>query len=89
MSKYGTWKGMPRENVPWHPTVDETKCTGCKSCFKFCGHQVYAWNDETHKPVVAKPFHCVVGCSNCMGQCEAMAISFPPLSVLKSFLNGE
>jgi ferredoxin len=30
-----------------------------------------------------------VGCGNCKGQCPTEAISFPPLSVLKPFLNGE
>jgi NAD-dependent dihydropyrimidine dehydrogenase PreA subunit len=89
MSKYGTWKGTPRENIPWHPTVDESKCVGCKTCFEFCSHGVYSWNEQTDRPVVAEPFQCMVGCSSCMNQCANEAISFPPLSVLKPFLKGD
>jgi NAD-dependent dihydropyrimidine dehydrogenase PreA subunit len=89
MSKYGTWKGTPREAIPWHPAVDESACIGCRACFEFCGHGVYSWNEITGKPAVAEPFQCVVGCSNCKGQCPVEAISFPPLSVLKPYLNGE
>jgi CDP-4-dehydro-6-deoxyglucose reductase, E3 len=85
--EYGNWKGTPRENIPWHPTVDSEKCVGCKACFEFCSHGVYAWDDQKEKPVVAEPFQCIVGCSSCRDQCDAAAISFPPLSVLKSFLN--
>lgn len=85
--EYGTWKGTPREKIPWHPTVDEEKCVGCRACYEFCGHGVYAWNDETDKPVVAEPFQCVVGCSSCKNQCGTEAVTFPPLSVLKPFLH--
>jgi NAD-dependent dihydropyrimidine dehydrogenase PreA subunit len=84
--EYGFWKGTPRENIPWHPTVDLVRCAGCKSCFEFCSHGVYSWNEQTDKPVVAEPFQCVVGCSACANQCGVEAISFPPLSVLKPFL---
>ncbi len=83
---YGFWKGTAREKIPWNPTVEEDKCVGCRACYEFCGHSVYAWNDETNKPVVAEPFQCVVGCSSCKNQCGTEAISFPPLSVLKPFL---
>lgn len=83
---YGTWKGTPRENIPWHPAVDSGKCAGCKACFEFCGHGVYSWDALREKPLVAEPFRCVVGCSSCRDQCGAEAISFPPLSVLEPFL---
>jgi len=89
MGNYGSWEGTPRENIPWHPVVDETKCAGCKACIEFCSHGVYAWDEQADRPVVAEPCHCVVGCSSCMNQCAAEAISFPPLSVLKPFLKGD
>jgi NAD-dependent dihydropyrimidine dehydrogenase PreA subunit len=83
MGSYGTWRGVAREQIPWFPTVDVAKCAGCKECFNFCKHGVYAWDDANNKPVVAQPFHCVVGCGNCAGQCEQGAITFPPLTILK------
>ncbi len=84
--KYGMWQGMPREQIPWHPTVDYKKCKGCKKCFEFCSHHVYGWDEKKNRPKVLEPFYCVVGCSTCAGLCEEKAISFPPLSVLKNFI---
>lgn len=84
--EYGNWKGTPRENIPWHPAVDQEKCLGCKVCFEYCSHGVYVWDDQKEKPVVAGPFQCIAGCSSCRDQCGAEALSFPPLSVLKPFI---
>jgi len=89
MSERGTWKGFPREEIPWYPTVDEEKCAGCKKCFEFCPHDVYAWDEEKDKSKVAEPFECVVGCSNCAGLCEEGAITFPPLTILAKFAKEE
>ena len=83
MGRYGSWKGVPREQIPWHPSLDGEKCIGCRKCFEFCSHGVYTWDAVADRPVVAEPFQCVVGCSNCMHQCEEGAISFPPLTILK------
>ncbi len=89
MSKYGKWRGIPREEVPWFPTVDENKCKGCKECFNFCRQKVYAWDDKKNKTRVAEPFRCVVGCSTCAGLCKEGAISFPPLTVLQSLIEKQ
>jgi NAD-dependent dihydropyrimidine dehydrogenase PreA subunit len=70
-------KNVPREKVPWHPTVDAGKCTGCRVCFEFCQHGVYAWDDRNDIAVVQRLFNCLVGCNGCEGQCPAGAISFP------------
>jgi NAD-dependent dihydropyrimidine dehydrogenase PreA subunit len=88
MSGYGEWKGVPRERIPWHPTLDGTKCTGCGTCIEFCGHGVYSWSDAAGKPLVAEPHRCVVGCSSCRDRCGVEAISFPSLAVLRPFLKG-
>ena len=82
MSKYGEWRGVPREQVPWFPTIDAGKCTGCKTCVEFCSHHVYAWDEAAGRSRVAEPFQCVVGCSSCSHQCQEGAITFPPLTVL-------
>ena len=85
MGNYGQWKGIPREKIPWYPTVDAQKCIGCKECFNFCRHKVYAWDEDNNKTRVARPYHCVVGCSTCSGLCNENAITFPPLTILKDF----
>ena len=85
MGHYGQWKSIPREKIPWYPTVDIQKCIGCKECFNFCRHKVYAWDEKNSKTKVVEPYHCVVGCSTCAGLCHENAISFPPLTILKDF----
>jgi NAD-dependent dihydropyrimidine dehydrogenase PreA subunit len=85
MGKYGEWRGVPREKIPWFPTVDLDKCAGCQECFKFCSHKVYTWDEENNKTKVVQPFQCVVGCSSCAGMCPSEAISFPLLTILKDF----
>jgi NAD-dependent dihydropyrimidine dehydrogenase PreA subunit len=88
MKNHGTWKGTPREQIPWYPTVDSAKCVGCRKCFEFCSHGVYAWDETAGTPKVQEPFQCVVGCSNCASQCAEGAIAFPPLTILKEFLRS-
>lgn len=77
-----TYRGVPRENIPWYPTVYEEKCDGCKKCFEMCPQKVYFWDEKISKPKVINPFACVVGCSGCAETCKLKAISFPPLSIL-------
>lgn len=80
------WKGIPRNEVPWFPTIDQGKCTECGQCVEFCSHGTYE-RDENGRPAVKYPFHCVVGCSGCKPQCPAEAISFPPLTILGELLD--
>ncbi len=82
MGRYGTWNGVDREQVPWYPSVDVSRCSGCRTCFEFCSHGVYSWDEEKSVPAVAEPFLCVVGCSSCAHQCPQEAIQFPPLTAL-------
>ncbi|OGC83515.1 MAG: hypothetical protein A2W07_07465 [candidate division Zixibacteria bacterium RBG_16_43_9] len=77
-----TYQGIPRENIPWYPTVYEERCDGCKKCFEMCPQRVYLWDEKINKPKVINPFACVVGCSGCGEICILKAISFPPLSIL-------
>ncbi len=83
MNEKNTWQGIPRNEVPWFPTVDAETCTSCGECYRFCGHGVYAWDDANDKPIVRSPYSCVVGCSSCASGCASGAISFPPLTMLK------
>ena len=81
----GTWQGIPREEVPWFPTIREELCDGCSICLDFCSFGVYEYDEKTDKVRVANPFNCEVGCSICAAKCRPKAIAFPPLQILDSF----
>jgi len=83
--KLKSWQGIPREEIPWFPTIREELCDGCKVCLKFCSFGVYEYVEETNKVKVANPFNCEVGCSTCALKCKPEAIVFPPLEILKAF----
>ena len=36
-----TFMGVPREKIPWFPTIDYEKCNYCMECDKFCPHRVF------------------------------------------------
>ncbi|NIM96962.1 MAG: hypothetical protein GTO24_02400 [candidate division Zixibacteria bacterium] len=81
----GTWQGVPREEVPWYPTIREDLCDGCNICVEFCSFGVYEYDEETNKVKVVNPFNCQVGCSMCALKCQPNAILFPPLTILEAF----
>ncbi len=81
---YGTWRGYPREQIPWYPTVNEDLCNGCGACLKLCRSGVLAAT-QNGKVQVVDPFACVVGCSSCAGLCAPGALIFPPRSLLESY----
>ncbi|MGC8873630.1 MAG: 4Fe-4S dicluster domain-containing protein [Chloroflexia bacterium] len=76
------WRGIPREQVPWFPTVYADRCDGCGRCISFCANGVFAPQGE--KVGVVEPFACEVGCNACAAICPRGAIAFPPLSILKT-----
>ena len=82
--RYQNWRGIPREQIPWFPTVDEDLCNGCGICLRMCttGALVATDND---KVCVTEPFACVVGCSLCASRCKPGAILFPPRSILQAY----
>ena len=84
---YGTWRGRPREHIPWFPTVAEDLCDGCAACLKFCSFGVYEETPDG-KVAVAEPFRCQVGCGSCANACPPKAITFPPRSILDAFRPG-
>jgi CDP-4-dehydro-6-deoxyglucose reductase len=81
----GTWEGIPREEIPWFPSILDALCDGCQLCLKFCTFGVYEYEEKINKVIVVNPFNCVVGCSGCAPQCKPKAIVFPPLEILETF----
>jgi NAD-dependent dihydropyrimidine dehydrogenase PreA subunit len=77
---------IPREKIPWFPTVDNDICTGDQECFKFCKNDVFAWDEENSRPVVTHPHNCVVGCQACLNVCPVQAISFPSKEELREMM---
>jgi len=43
---YGTWRGHPREPIPWFPTIAEDLCNGCGACLDFCSFGVLRATDD-------------------------------------------
>jgi NAD-dependent dihydropyrimidine dehydrogenase PreA subunit len=68
-------RSIPREEIPWFPTIDAEKCTGCGTCADFCQHGVYELDGEKAK--LSNKFGCIVGCTGCLSKCPEGAISFP------------
>ncbi|MBN1934482.1 MAG: hypothetical protein JW934_07440 [Anaerolineae bacterium] len=82
--EYGTWRGYPREQIPWFPTVALDLCDGCGLCLRFCSFGVYRATPDG-KVAVVEPFRCQVGCSMCVNACPPRAISFPPHTILDAY----
>jgi len=80
-----TYMGIPREEIPWYPTIDPDLCSNCGACMDFCSNNVFA-HGELHTEVV-NPYNCVVGCSACQKECETGAILFPSKEELIKILN--
>ena len=85
-SPKSVWHGVPREEIQWHPTVENELCIGCGLCVLGCSANVYAFDFEKNKPVVVAPLNCKVGCVTCANTCPVHAIGFPPLSYLHKII---
>jgi len=81
---YQSWRGIPREQIPWYPTIDEDLCNGCGICLRMCGTGALVAT-ESGKVCVTQPFACVVGCNSCARRCKPGAILFPPRSILDAY----
>ena len=80
----GDYMGIPREQIPWFPTIDKEKCTNCGECLEFCEHDVFEQGETVMQ--VTNPYNCVVGCSSCRKVCEFDALTFPSNDKLVSWL---
>ena len=84
--KFAMWKGVPREQIEWHPIIDERKCTGCGMCATSCGRDVFGFDKAKRKAVVAHPLQCLVGCTSCESWCIFEAIRFPDKQRVRDFI---
>ncbi len=84
--KFSKWKGVDRAKIDWHPTIDGAKCTGCGMCVTSCGRNVFDFDREKNKSVVARPNNCMVGCTSCETWCIFDAISFPDRQHVKDLI---
>ena len=78
-----SYRGIPRDEIPWYPKVDPKLCSGCSSCVEFCVNGVFFFDGKSH---VVRPLNCVVGNSSCRSFCPEKAISVPPMADLKDAL---
>ena len=78
-------------DVPaWFPVIDESLCTLCGKCARFCLFGVYSYNKKSLK--VVDPLACKNKCPACGRTCPTSAIMFPRLddnSVLAGANPGE
>lgn len=68
---------MPRKEIKWYPKLDPAACIGCGLCAVICGRGVYSYDLVSRKPVVVKPYNCLVGCHICANLYPVGAIEFP------------
>ena len=71
------WRGIPREEIPWYPTIDPDKCIGCRTCVEFCHNGVLEFDEKQQMARVRAPYNCIVECRTCGRLCPVGAISFP------------
>jgi NAD-dependent dihydropyrimidine dehydrogenase PreA subunit len=66
-----------REMFPWFPKIDVDACRADLQCLNFCPYDVFEWDPETGRPIVAHPLSCLPGCNTCLQGCDTGAISLP------------
>lgn len=83
------WRGIPREEIPWFPTIDAEKCIGCRDCVSICKNGVLAFDETSRKSRVVHPYNCVVECRTCARLCPVEAISFPEANAFSEYIKGK
>jgi NAD-dependent dihydropyrimidine dehydrogenase PreA subunit len=66
-----------RKKIPWFPSLDVDACRSDLVCLNFCPHDVFEWDSQSGRPVVAHPLRCLPGCRICVEGCTTSAISLP------------
>jgi NAD-dependent dihydropyrimidine dehydrogenase PreA subunit len=88
-----TFQGIPRNLIPWNPTIDYEKCTSCGKCAEFCKRGVFTFQADKKRTTVKNPNNCKVYCKNCQKQCPTNAITHPSeeetTQYIKNLQNGQ
>ena len=71
-----SYPGVPREKLPWFPTINPEVCLMDLDCVNFCSQGVFEWDPESRRPFVAHPYSCIPGCDSCAQMWRVQAISF-------------
>lgn len=66
------------EAPAWFPVIDESRCTLCGKCARFCLFGVYSFDKKSLK--VINPLACKDKCPACGRTCPTSAIMFPRLA---------
>jgi heterodisulfide reductase subunit A-like polyferredoxin len=75
-------------DVPaWFPVIDESLCTLCGKCARFCLFGVYSFDKKSLK--VVNPLACKNNCPACGRTCPASAIVFPRLDEKTALAGAE
>ena len=84
-----TFHGVPRNKIPWHPTIDYEKCISCGKCVDYCTLGVYTFEEQQGKKrsIVKNPNNCVVFCNGCGGICPSGAIKHPSKKEVGKIIN--
>ena len=53
---------------------DLNKCIGCRSCVKVCPMDVFRFDEENHKSVIAFPENCQ-SCGQCFVNCYGRSLT--------------
>jgi NAD-dependent dihydropyrimidine dehydrogenase PreA subunit len=74
-----TYHGVPRNKIPWGPTIDYGKCVNCGKCVDYCKLGVYEFEEKEGeiRSVVKNPNNCVVLCTGCEPECPVGAVAHP------------
>jgi len=90
MATSTSYAGIPRERIPWYPTIVVERCrySECAhECLAACPQGVYA-RDDQGRVTVAHPYACTVGDISCSVQCPFEAIRFPSQRELRQLLRS-
>jgi NAD-dependent dihydropyrimidine dehydrogenase PreA subunit len=78
MSEEENYHGIPRNKIPWDPTLDYSKCSSCGKCVDFCHMNTFKFEEKDgKKTTVVNPNRCVVFCRGCEDICPVGAITHP------------
>ena len=70
------WSDL-REKIPWFPAIDPDACLADLQCLNFCPYDVFEWDAQSGRPMVAHPLRCLPGCEICREGCVTGALTLP------------